>query len=201
MYKVFMQDKPVTFTSDPAVGAAKVLEPAQGVNFVSEVLHAANANPSVVVLGDADLLFREFRSHFKLIEAAGGFIINEALESLWIFRNSMWDLPKGKLDAGETAVKAAIREVQEETGIMELEILRDMPSTWHTYEHDGRPILKRTFWYLMQASKSQPLKPQSEEGITQVVWVSKEELDEKIEATYASIHHLLQSFPEVLPQP
>ena len=51
------------------------------------------------------------------IIAAGGLVTNENNELLMIFRRGKWDLPKGKLDKGETIEECAIREVEEETGI------------------------------------------------------------------------------------
>ena len=61
-----------------------------------------------------------FKSNFRYIEAAGGFIKNEEGENLFIFRREKWDLPKGKLELGETPEVAALREVSEETGLQKV---------------------------------------------------------------------------------
>jgi len=43
---------------------------------------------------------------------------------LFIYRFNKWDLPKGKLDNGESVSECAIREVEEECGIANLKIVR-----------------------------------------------------------------------------
>src|SRR3954451_24304768 len=54
-----------------------------------------------------------------------------------------WTLPKGKLDPGETFEEAALREVEEETGLR-CELGPELPST--TYEDSkGRPKRVRYF--------------------------------------------------------
>ena len=58
----------------------------------------------------------------KQILAAGGLVTNAQGEILWIFRRGFWDLPKGKLDDGETIQSCAIREVEEETGIQNIKL-------------------------------------------------------------------------------
>ena len=55
------------------------------------------------------------------VEAAGGYVVRRTpkgnLKVLTIFRRGLWDLPKGKLDPGESPEKGAVREVSEEVGI------------------------------------------------------------------------------------
>ena len=77
-----------------------------------------------------------------------------------IFRNSKWDLPKGKLEVGENIQECAIREVEEECGISNLEIVSELSSTYHTYEMNGKAILKRTYWFKMNTNYDNKLLPQ-----------------------------------------
>ena len=104
-----------------------------------------------------------------------------------MFRNNTWDLPKGKLDKGETPEIAAIREVQEETGLQAVTLGTYICSTWHTYSHKKGTVLKQTYWYQMNAPKNQKIVPQIEEGITELRWIMKNSEQEIMKNTYPSI--------------
>ena len=106
-----------------------------------------------------------------------------------IYRLEKWDFPKGKVEAGEQYDEAAIREVEEETGLRDITLGKTLPSTFHTYELYGEPILKETHWYKMNAL-SQSLTPQTIEDITQAVWIPRADVDEKMKASYASLEWL-----------
>ncbi len=58
-------------------------------------------------------------------------------EVLFMFRRGKWDLPKGKLDPGETLEACALREVEEETGVGQLELKNFLLVTEHTYAERG----------------------------------------------------------------
>lgn len=127
------------------------------------------------------------------IEAAGGLVKNEVEEYLFMYRNNTWDLPKGKLDKYETPEIAAIREVQEETGIQKVVLGKFMCSTWHTYAHKKGTVLKQTYWYAMNAPKNQKLVPQLEEGITELRWIAKPQFQVIAENTYPSVLDVIMS--------
>src|SRR5712675_1894974 len=101
-----------------------------------------------------------------LVQAAGGLVQNERGEVLFMFRKGKWDLPKGKLDPGETLENCALREVTEETGVSQLELTKFLLVTEHEYEEKGMAILKETHWYLMKTNGKQILVPQAEEDIS-----------------------------------
>lgn len=125
---------------------------------------------------DTEALFRCFSSLYYLQEAAGGLVYNEKKELLAIYRRGFWDLPKGKIEVGETHEQAALREVEEETGLQGLQIGHFLACTYHVYsEKNGQQILKRTYWWTMQAAE-QPLVPQVEESIEKAVWIAPLEL-------------------------
>lgn len=130
--------------------------------------------------------FDLFARDFRIIHAAGGIVRNEAHEILMIFRLGKWDFPKGKVEEGEQLAEAALREVQEETGLHDITLKEPLPSTFHTYELHGEPILKETHWYAMQAPK-QPLTPQTAEDISQAVWVPIEKVDANMQDSYPSL--------------
>jgi 8-oxo-dGTP pyrophosphatase MutT (NUDIX family) len=111
-----------------------------------------------------------------------------------IFRNGKWDLPKGKLEVGESIDVCAKREVQEECGLNDLEIVDKLMNTYHTYEHKGQSILKETHWYLMTSSQNEDISPQIEEGIEKVIWVSREEASDLLENTYENIKRVFEKY-------
>jgi len=134
--------------------------------------------------------WKEFCSNFNIIEAAGGLVYSDNNQLLMIFRHDKWDLPKGKLEIGENIEECAIREVEEESGVEELSIVKKLKCTYHTYELDGKSILKRTYWFKMSSNYKSNLKPQLEEGITKVEWVNITEIPSKLENSYGNIKEL-----------
>jgi 8-oxo-dGTP pyrophosphatase MutT (NUDIX family) len=106
-----------------------------------------------------------------LIQAAGGLVENEKGEILFMFRRGKWDLPKGKLDPGETLEECALREVEEETGVRQLVLKKFLLTTLHEYEELGKVIEKKTHWYHMTTSSHQRLIPEVEEDITELRWI------------------------------
>ena len=128
-----------------------------------------------------------------LIKAAGGLVINENKEILFMFRRGKWDLPKGKLDPGESLESCAQREVKEETGISYVELVRFLIITEHEYEEKGKIILKETHWWLMKTNSHQQLKPQAEEDITGVKWISPADFKIVQQNTYPSILEILRA--------
>lgn len=139
-----------------------------------------------------DKLLTDFSSMFKVIEAAGGLVKNNEGKWLFIYRNDKWDLPKGKIEKGESTKTAAVREVEEECGIGGLSIVKELPSTFHTYVLNDKNILKRTYWFNMNCSDTSELVPQTEEGITDVRWLGKNDLEMVVNNTYPSILQVLQ---------
>ena len=121
------------------------------------------------------------------VNAAGGLVCNEKGEFLLIRRSGLWDLPKGHQEPGEEMQFTALREVEEETGLKGLVLGNYICTTQHSYFRDGKWHLKHTWWYAMTCSGSSRLIPQTEEGITEVKWVSKAELPEHLQTTYRTI--------------
>jgi len=136
-------------------------------------------------------LLDDFISLFWYVEAAGGMVYNTRDERLFIYRFGKWDLPKGKIERGESRSAAAIREVQEETGLIEVTIDKELDSTFHIFDHKGKKVLKRTYWYKMNYTGSANPKPQTEEEITQAVWCSESDMNMVRNNTYASLRDLI----------
>ena len=130
----------------------------------------------------------------KTINAAGGLVQNPQGEFLFIYRRGKWDLPKGKVDKGEAIEAAALREVREECGIENLRIVRLLKKTYHTYMLKNRIISKETYWYLMKTNWEKKPIPQTEEDITQAIWVDKNKMEELLEHTYENIREVVREF-------
>lgn len=139
------------------------------------------------------IFWQQFKNQFKLVNAAGGVVENKNRELLFIFRNGKWDLPKGKIEIAEEINKAALREVEEECGIKNLQIINELPNTYHIYWQDETMVLKPTFWYKMKTDFEGKLKPQTEEGIEKVEWLNPTDLEKVYNNTYASISSLMKA--------
>ena len=147
--------------------------------------------PVVIEHQDVRQLWETFRKNYRWMEAAGGVVSNEKDEILVIFRRGKWDLPKGKIDPGETPEQAAIREIEEETGASGLKINSHLTDTYHTYFLKEKRVLKKTFWYDVSCSVTDDIKPQFEEDIQVVKWVNNTGLKDCLKNTYASIKNVL----------
>ena len=125
----------------------------------------------------------------KRIIAAGGLVVNEKNELLLIFRRGKWDLPKGKLDENESIERCAVREVQEETGIQQITLLHLLGKTYHEYFDNWlqEEVIKESWWYVMQASSTEKLIPQTEEDIEQIIWADKKRITICMENSYANV--------------
>ena len=147
---------------------------------------------TVVISAEDTLLLKTFFfKHFTIIQAAGGLIENEKGDWLIIFRRGKWDLPKGKIDEGETPELCAVREIEEETGLQDVSIKNFITTTYHLYEDFGKQILKETFWYRMQISGDQKLIPQTEEDIDEAKWIRPSEWNLYADESFASIRDVL----------
>ncbi|MBP9151638.1 MAG: NUDIX hydrolase [Flavobacteriales bacterium] len=142
---------------------------------------------NVLVEGNISETWTNFSSHFKIVEAAGGLVKNSNGDWLFIHRNGMWDLPKGKMEKGESIEECAVREVAEECGIAEPTIIRPLSTTYHTYTLKGQRVLKPTYWFLMKSNDTSELIPQTEEGISEVKWIATMEAIELVKGSFGSI--------------
>jgi 8-oxo-dGTP pyrophosphatase MutT (NUDIX family) len=128
------------------------------------------------------------------IVAAGGIVANDEKKILFQFRRGKWDLPKGKLEDGEAIEECAVREVEEETGLQKVQLGELVGTTYHVYAENGNDIEKETYWYAMKVSGEQRLVPQVEEDITELRWVSENELQEYLSNTYQNIEEIVEKY-------
>lgn len=148
----------------------------------------------VLVVGHGFDPWQAFQRQHEFVLAAGGLVVDEQGRLLAIRRLGKWDLPKGKVERGEAVELGAVREVQEECGLQEVELVRPLMSTWHTYERKGRQHLKRTDWFLMRGSAAEVLTAQVEEDIEEVRWLDAEGLRMMEADTYPSLLPVLAAF-------
>jgi 8-oxo-dGTP pyrophosphatase MutT (NUDIX family) len=163
------------------------------VNSMIHEMRQAKVHAGIFVHKDLTVLKKAFWKKFILIQAAGGWVQDEKGQTLFIFRRGKWDLPKGKLDKGETLEQCAVREVGEETGLKKVHLQSPLLITYHTYDENGKHILKESHWYRMTASSGQPSAPQQEEQITELKWVPASGLAPLLRNTFPSIVDVLQA--------
>jgi 8-oxo-dGTP pyrophosphatase MutT (NUDIX family) len=128
------------------------------------------------------------------ITAAGGIVKNEEGKILFQYRRGNWDLPKGKLEEGETLEEGAVREVEEETGLQNIILGELVGITHHVYTEKQREIDKETYWYAMKVEGEQRLVPQVEEDILELRWVAENELSEYLSHTYPNIVEIVETY-------
>ncbi len=177
MYKVFFNQKLILLTTDiisPKEDSPFFYVKFTNKKFVVQILKSKKVKMLYLYHSKEDKLWYYFLNMFKLIEAAGGLVRNlKTNHFLFIFRNKKWDLPKGRINKNEEVQKAAIREVEEETGVENLSITKALNSTFHIFKRNRKYRLKKTFWYLMETDYNGQLTPETKEGIEKAIWIEK----------------------------
>jgi 8-oxo-(d)GTP phosphatase len=154
---------------------------------------------SVTILTENKKEVKKFiKSRFTVIKAAGG-VVTKGQKTLFIFRLGKWDLPKGKFDRGETAEECAVREVEEECAI-KVKLGPEICKTWHTYTHNRKSILKKTYWFAMENLNDSAMKPQKEEGIDDIRWLTHHEAKVALVNSYPSMRYLYKQFLKLVPK-
>ena len=166
---------------------------AHTIKTIIHEMQLSQIHAGVFYHADLEKLKRDFFKKFTFIQAAGGLVMNEKEEILLIFRRGKWDLPKGKLDKGETLEDCAVREVEEETGLEEVKLLSPLIITYHTYHEGSRFVLKESHWFSMQIKGEQNLVPQTEEDIHEIKWVSKDNLQPYMKGSFPSVVDVLET--------
>jgi hypothetical protein len=150
--------------------------------------------PSSLIQLVSEEAYQNYIKDKIIVEAAGGLVFNEKNELLMIFRRGYWDLPKGKVDEGETLEQCAVREVMEETGLQNIKLGAFLTTTYHTYTQKDQTILKPSHWYKMQNWGNEILIPQTEEDITAIKFVSKEIAYTLLEEMYPTIKNVVEQY-------
>lgn len=194
MYKVFVENTPVKIqkesqTFDKFLPFLPRLEKKDYPQFVDLVKN--EASEKLIISADEA---PDFFSELRAIEAAGGIVHHTTLNKyLFIYRLGKWDLPKGKIDTGETPEKAAAREIREECGITGMRLQHAIEETYHTYQLYGDTWIKKTHWFFFTYDKFELLAPETAEGITTARWFAREELGRVLANTYGNVVDVIEA--------
>lgn len=204
--KIYFNDKPLFLCNemtseiseyahhDDAILIDEFSHPA--VNSMIHEMRLPKVHAGIFVHSDLEVLRKAFWKKFTLVKAGGGLVRSGEGKYLFMFRRGVWDLPKGKLDPGESIEQCAVREVMEETGVSGVTLASPLLVTYHTYDESGKHILKETHWFRMTAPASGDLKPQLEEQITELRWVAPEGMGELLKHTFPSIKDVIRKAGE-----
>ena len=192
MYQVFYKKKIILLTDVFKEGKDFKSFPIKDVKLkkVIKLLNKKNTNSVHLFHKNKDKLLKYFFKLIPTVIAAGGKITNSKSETLFIYRNDKWDLPKGKAEKNEQLPQTALREVKEETGIKEVSINKPLDITYHIFRRNNEYRLKVTYWFDMFSDYEGMFFPQLDEGITDVKWVKKDDLEEIKINSYPNIRLL-----------
>jgi len=200
MYKIYINGNEMLLASEDAIhkkksSSKRIVAPYTGktkmlLSYIDMLEKTDRFDRIILYHADPKFLLRELESLFTVVKAAGGVVEDENGNILMIFRRGHWDLPKGKQ-------AAALREVEEETGVQGLELKKKLLTTRHTYKlKNGKRAIKKTYWYRMKAA-NQKLVPQTEEDITKAVWAEPTDGSGLTEPIYGNILDVLGQFQTV----
>ncbi len=195
MYKVFVNEKPLIFSEVPKEGIKNIKFDNESTFDIAIDMLENSSIPAVnIFYHNLKKLWGKFTHHYKYLEAAGGIVENDTKDILFIQRFHKWDLPKGKVEKGESLETTAVREIGEECGVYDVKIDFFIMTTYHIYKLE-KHILKATHWYKLTSLEKNPtLVPQKEEGIEKVEWIARKDLKKVYDNTYENIRLLLHRY-------
>ena len=194
MYKVFVNELPLILTnklSETANGEYFLLNE-EAIQQAIKALSKRKLTEAYIYHPNHEEILKKFTKKIKLEVAAGGVVTNKKGKVLFIYRNDKWDLPKGKLDKGETIEQCALREVEEETGVKGLKIENFLKTTYHVFKRNGVYRLKEVHWFAMKTSYEGKLKAQKSEGIERVKWKGPKKIQKALQNSYVNIKILFE---------
>lgn len=199
MHKIYFEKRCILICTpdDPVLSDPNIIQfnlgSGHNLNAFVEMVEASSSLYRVCIpTEDTENAYRSICSEFLEVNAGGGLVSNRRGDYLLINRNGLWDLPKGHQDPGEDIETTSLREVQEETGIKDLELQDLICVTDHCYKRNGIWHLKHTWWYKMLYTDPTDLTPQTEEDITKAAWVAKSSLPPYLQNTYPSIQEVFR---------
>ena len=198
MYKVFFNQKPIVLTTEiisPKEDFPLFFVKFTNKKFIVQALKSKKVKMLYLYHSKEEKLRYYFFSMFKLIEAAGGLVKKSKTQHfLFIFRNKKWDLPKGRINKNEEVKNAAIREVEEETGVENLSVIKPLNTTYHIFKKNRKYRIKKTFWYLMNTEYTGKLIPETKEDIEEAVWIDKSSIYSLKSKMYQNINLVISNY-------
>ncbi len=197
MYKVFVNEKKLLL-SKQSEDLEKTLkyESFTTLEIALDLIQNTSVKELNIYGEQIEEIWEEFKKLFRIIEAAGGIVNRPNGDILFIKRLGKWDLPKGKMEKGESREESAVREIEEETNLQNVELLDFINTTYHIYtERNGDRVLKYTHWFEMNFDGEDTSKPQLEEGITEVAWKNTSQIENEVfPGTFKNIKLIIQEF-------
>ena len=192
MYKVFVNQDVIILTSVVPFGKKINLYDLKKKS-IDDIISLVKKHHKIYLFHkNSEKLISTFKKKIKVLKAGGGIVKNRNDETLFIYRRNKWDLPKGKMDKGETIDQTALREVKEETGVKNLSIIGFKMNTYHIFKKEKNFRLKVTSWYNMLSNYEGKFIPETKEGISKVVWKNNKKI-KKIKNTFPNIKLLLEN--------
>jgi 8-oxo-dGTP pyrophosphatase MutT (NUDIX family) len=194
MYKVFVNEKPLflTNTIEKETDFQLFLLESIDIEQLIVKMFKNKIQKASLYYPDEKVILKKLKEKIPVAKAGGGLVYNKKSEVLFIFRNGKWDLPKGGIEKNEDIEHTAIREVEEETGVSELKIVKKLQKTYHVFRRNGKFKLKITHWFEMTSSYEGTLTPQEKEGIEKAVWLKPEEIPVALKNSYENIKLLFE---------
>lgn len=199
MCKIYFENKVIVICSPFQIPQGKRVFNLEQFSVDKILLHLQQQSDKKVYLSSSfsstsEQLLSTFKKKIEVVQAAGGVVFNANGKVLFIKRNGIWDLPKGKLEIGESLQSCSLREVMEETGVQNLSVTSFNCITYHIFKRDGHFFLKETHWYNMYSDFSGELIPQSQEGIEKAKWIGVKKISKIFKNTYPSISSIASEF-------
>ena len=194
MYKVFVNDKPLFLTNEIFKETDFQLFLLESVDFKQLIvkMFQNKIHKAYLYYPDEKEIMKVLKTKIPVNKAGGGLVYNKNGDVLFIFRNGKWDLPKGGTEKGEDIEHTSMREVEEETGVNGLKIIKKLQKTYHIFKRNGVYKLKITHWFEMQTDFDGIPEGQIDEGIDKVEWKNPTQIQEALKNSYENIKLLFQ---------